>query len=457
MRLRRLQVRGLFGLFDHEVPFDLDRRITLIHAPNGYGKTVILKIIAAFFGGSLKTFRDYEYSEIIFEFDNGTTAVVAQSSGQPELDLGERQTASKSYKIRYYDGESAQEYDPQETRPESDRWVATSSALERYVPQLKRIATNRWVDVRLNRYFTTPEVYRFYSDLLPARLRRRVPLPEWLSKVRSSIDCRLIDTQRLLTSQRTDNSSQGDESNIPTAKIYSSELATELSGLLANSAIEAQSLDQTFPSRILRRLASAEPVPNEAELREKLAGLIEKRSRLASAGLLDASETDDVLSHDQFDDSTRRVFDVYVADTSRKLSVYDSMLARLELLKSLLNSRLQFKKVSFNKDRGFEFVDVQGRHIAPESLSSGEQHELVLNFDLLFHAKKDNLILIDEPEISLHIAWQKRFIHDLRRIIELTGIDTVLCTHSPQLIGDFLDRAVQLRGPVDDKFLDRRN
>ena len=451
MRLKRLKVTGLFGLFNHDVKFDLDSRITLIHAPNGYGKTVILRIIRAFFGGSLKTFRDYEYNEIILELDDSTSVIISQPSAQPELDLDVRQRTRNSYRIIYNDGHSENEFDSEKSQLESGRWIMSSSMIERYVPYVTRLGASRWLDHRSRRQITTAEVYNLYSDFLPSRAQQQVHLPEWLSKLRGSINCRLIDTQRLQTRSKKENMAQVDELNGSTAKIYSSELAKELSGLLANSAIEAQRLDQTFPSRILRRLASDEPVPNEDELRKKLDGLISKRSRLASVGLLDARTTDDFLSHDRFDDNTRRVFDVYVGDTSRKLSVYDGMLAKLELFKSLLNSRLQFKKVSFNKDTGFEFMDMLGRNIAPEHLSSGEQHELVLSFDLLFNSTKNNLILIDEPEISLHIAWQKRFIHDLRSIIELTGIDTVLCTHSPQLIGDFMNRAVQLKGPVDEQ------
>src|SRR5690349_22975449 len=42
------------------------------------------------------------------------------------------------------------------------------------------------------------------------------------------------------------------------------------------------------------------------------------------------------------------------------------------------------------------------RPIDVEALSSGEQHELVLLFDLIFRVEKNTLVLIDEPELSLH-------------------------------------------------------
>jgi len=89
-------------------------------------------------------------------------------------------------------------------------------------------------------------------------------------------------------------------------------------------------------------------------------------------------------------------------------------------------------------------------HVVPlEKLSSGEQHQLVLFFELLFELKENALILIDEPELSLHVAWQKKFLSDLNRIIELNQFDVILATHSPQLVSRWSDLVVEL-GEVDE-------
>ena len=42
MRLAQVTVTGLFGVFDHPIPIHLKERITIMHGPNGYGKTIIL-------------------------------------------------------------------------------------------------------------------------------------------------------------------------------------------------------------------------------------------------------------------------------------------------------------------------------------------------------------------------------------------------------------------------------
>jgi len=49
MRLQEIRTHKLFRLFDHVIPLNMDERITIIHGPNGYGKTAILRMIAGIF------------------------------------------------------------------------------------------------------------------------------------------------------------------------------------------------------------------------------------------------------------------------------------------------------------------------------------------------------------------------------------------------------------------------
>ncbi len=45
MRLTKIQVTKLFGVFDHTIPLNLAERITIIHGPNGFGKTAMLQMV----------------------------------------------------------------------------------------------------------------------------------------------------------------------------------------------------------------------------------------------------------------------------------------------------------------------------------------------------------------------------------------------------------------------------
>ncbi|HCB3387528.1 TPA: AAA family ATPase, partial [Klebsiella pneumoniae] len=68
-------------------------------------------------------------------------------------------------------------------------------------------------------------------------------------------------------------------------------------------------------------------------------------------------------------------------------------------------------------------------------LSSGEQNQIVLLFNLIFDLATQKVILIDEPEISLHVAWQQTFLDSLKKIQKINEYEKVIiATHSPQVI-----------------------
>jgi predicted ATP-binding protein involved in virulence len=118
-------------------------------------------------------------------------------------------------------------------------------------------------------------------------------------------------------------------------------------------------------------------------------------------------------------------------------------------LSKLLNEDSSSKTLHVDGENGFKIISKTGANVPLDKLSSGEQHQLILMFDLLFEVKSNSLILIDEPELSLHVAWQKSFIESLRRIISLNAFDVLLATHSPAVVARHFSLVVEL-GPVDE-------
>ena len=103
--------------------------------------------------------------------------------------------------------------------------------------------------------------------------------------------------------------------------------------------------------------------------------------------------------------------------------------------------------MSIDKKTGFVFnSSITNKNIPLSGLSSGEQHELVLFYQLLFNTEPNSLLLIDEPEISLHISWQNHFIDDLRDVIKLNNFSAIIATHSPDIINKNWDLTVKLKG-----------
>lgn len=75
-----------------------------------------------------------------------------------------------------------------------------------------------------------------------------------------------------------------------------------------------------------------------------------------------------------------------------------------------------------------------GETLQPYMLSSGEKQMLVILLTALVQENRPSVMLMDEPEISLHIEWQQRLITLIRTLNPNTQI--ILCTHSPAIIMD---------------------
>jgi predicted ATP-binding protein involved in virulence len=136
---------------------------------------------------------------------------------------------------------------------------------------------------------------------------------------------------------------------------------------------------------------------------------------------------------------------VYLKDSEDKIRVFDDLLNKLELFTSILNERrFTYKSIKIDRKTGFIFQTNKGKELNLTDLSSGEQHEVVLLYELIFKANPNTLVLIDEPEISLHVTWQKEFLSDLLKILELQKMQVIVATHSPQIINDRWDLVFNL-------------
>lgn len=88
-----------------------------------------------------------------------------------------------------------------------------------------------------------------------------------------------------------------------------------------------------------------------------------------------------------------------------------------------------------------------GETIPPYMLSSGEKQLLVIMLTALVQEGRHCVMLMDEPEISLHIEWQQRLITLIRTLNPNTQI--ILCTHSPAIIMDgWMDAVTEIEDIV---------
>lgn len=85
------------------------------------------------------------------------------------------------------------------------------------------------------------------------------------------------------------------------------------------------------------------------------------------------------------------------------------------------------------------------------ALSSGERQLLVMLAHLSFNPNLDGsgIFIVDEPELSLHIDWQEKFVD---AVCEANpNVQIILATHSPAIILDRVDACRNLKGDAHDQ------
>ena len=84
-----------------------------------------------------------------------------------------------------------------------------------------------------------------------------------------------------------------------------------------------------------------------------------------------------------------------------------------------------------------------GERLSPYRLSSGEKQMLIILLTVLLQNNQPYVLLMDEPEASLHIEWQQRLVTIIRKMNPNAQI--ILTTHSPALIMDgWLDAVTEV-------------
>ena len=132
--------------------------------------------------------------------------------------------------------------------------------------------------------------------------------------------------------------------------------------------------------------------------------------------------------------NSRRENNIEVNEIDKYISIINDFIYDSEIGKKLVINRNG--KIVFLIKGSSEQIDIN-------KLSSGEKQLLIIFYKLIFSYKKSiPIFIIDEPELSFHLIWQKVFIENILKIRE--DIQIIVATHSPEIINRYRNKMIKL-------------
>ncbi len=438
MRLVSIEVDGLFGMFDHRLPLS-DERVSIVIAPNGYGKSRMLGIAHAMMALDLGTLLETDFSQARLTMNDGSwlTAI--------------RECPAKDVVVRFKFAHQGEEglFDTAPLLADMDE---SDRKLRAEVSELARLDEGGRVPKYLDRShgieMSFVQALLRYQDRFNDGLEERLP-PQALIGLIDSLPIVRVSTQRTLQHECA-CPVDGEPGLLytyiftPTVRDMSEEVSktikvARMEGGTLLAEAEGQALAGLLEALVEGRCSGGD----EIGLKDRLMKVRHRIGRSMSMGLIDAFQPEIPTSGIKMDDQAVCAIDLYLDRLEPIMERFDFLTLRLETLLETVNSMLLFKR-AWVDESGFRVEMDNGRILSIEELSAGEQQLLIMLYSLMFRTLPGSVAIIDEPEISLHVAWQQRMVPILMNVADLMDIQVILATHSPQIVHDRWDLTVQL-------------
>jgi len=428
MELRRLRYKNIYGHLCGDLRFD--RGENFLVGINGCGKTTVLNLIRWLLGPSLPDLCTLEHDSIVLDLKHGNYLYSIQS----------RITKAK-HVLKIV------------TKDKSRVFKPINTTLQTHPTAMKE-----------NRYRQeVMEVYRHLSpepDEVPAWsfLLDELPSPVFVGLGRD------IAMRTALTSHRPMRARQGViDRQLPV------DTATELMRDAFNTArrqlveindeLNRKVLELSFSGvlqyNVRLRSGAAEGMRDKiTQLKDRFTkssdqgeyskALSAKEVRSAVVKYLEDLEAflsisgkkDEIwvaLNQHNFDRAAK-MFDLFEKHEGRAYAVQREIDTFSDAVNCFLND--SEKHIHFNADTGSPYFTnvISGTKMSLSELSSGESQIVILLSYFAFLAKTGVPIIIDEPELSLHVEWQKQLVNAVKRVLP-PECQTIMATHSPEICG----------------------
>lgn len=431
--IQRIEARGLHGRFDLEVSFQPD--INVIYGRNGSGKTTLLHILANILNGSFDRFAYLQFSDIrVCTSENQTIEVCRTKHGGGEIvvSLDQRELWREQVESIHESDAGVPDLETVKVRLLSEEGLVESLPIQRasYFPAF-RTMIEAWGDEARTR---RPDEYRMSSrvgrnSLLTTFARELfgafVPTLNYpsLLQIQNVVPERVREAQYAVATKGQEMLSEA-----------FLDVISILPGPDGGHHSEDSILHLEEIGRLLEQLSQPIGVPISGtarvydQLRQKIANLKGK----------------------ELPDTAARILAVYRRSLDEQVKVRFQAYQAIERYVQSVNEFLEGKKMIIShpgdQGRGRPRVSLEfpGESMAAlKALSSGERQIVCMLYAASYLSQGGRVVLIDEPELSLHSDWQRPLLRKMAQ--QIGNRQIIVCTHAPEIGADYEERYQELR------------
>ncbi|XZI41632.1 AAA family ATPase [Clostridium perfringens] len=436
--LKSIKIKKLFNIFDYNIELD-NKKLVIITGPNGYGKSTILKILEAINKLDLSYFYGINFEEITFNFKSDKEKVELKKVNDELIINGQNiKDIFKNLLNKEFDHMNIH------SRRVIEKRILRNEIVHGFEKDYEREYQKDFFKKLLNKYIKID--YSDVNDIIENYINNNGIKIFYNNRE----EVYFIKEQRLIKKISNDkeyNEREYKRNNLgyivskinKTTEVIDNipekirEIISEVSQKYSK---EANIIDSSYPVRLFATNTGL----TEEEYKSKIIDIRKKFDKLNAYDISEVKFEKDIM----FKEEHAKALKIYFDDFDKKYQVYEEMLEKFDLFMDIINTKLAFKNIKISKETGLSIVDMQGREFKLSMLSSGEKQMIVLFYNLIFEINNESLLLMDEPEISLHISWQQEFMSDLLRVLDKKNINIIVATHSPQILSNYWDNQIDL-------------
>lgn len=440
-----------FNLITNKIP------MTILHGLNGSGKTTFLRLIFYLLTGQYERVIRIKFSKISFKFENGT--ILSFERKRPQF-LKSTLTLNNGKKFDF----------PLDKKHRKIRGLSRSDVRRIFLhnPNWESLVSDNdfpYMNLETKEIVSSPGAGYKYIREYPEIFSDLYSFSPIIETNLSRLSVYFIQTNRLESIEsliriikhreisRLSKHKEEYSYQIP-LKIIKLDLKQKIQDINEKANTVSNKFDSEFFNLLLEQIKSGDDTQLTPslinQLKEELKEIDNLEQELLDLGLYQTTtdakkEPKRILREDQA--SISKLYDAIVVfnkGLSKKFDIYKNLKEKVKLFYDFVASHFRGKKLMISRQNGFQFITNDKIVIEPWELSSGEQHLILLSYFLIFLLKPNSLILIDEPEISLHLKWQRTFIDDILKLSKHLNPKFIIATHSPAIIGDYDDQMLKM-------------